>query len=114
MFKKTMSHWHDDAMIKIERISWILSPAFAVLREGTEIPGDDPKLHVYGEDHSENWHVQVDTSVLCTLNIFHEYVTSLLTLIVILILQIFRSIDSGSVQGFPKRIDVAQAQARKS
>ncbi|CAN4083496.1 unnamed protein product [Withania somnifera] len=51
-FKKTMSHWHDDAMLKIERISWILSPAFAI----------------------------------------------------------FRSIDSGSVQGFPKRIDVAQAQ----
>ncbi|XP_009594604.1 phospholipase D delta isoform X3 [Nicotiana tomentosiformis] len=81
LFKKTMSRWHDDAMIKIERISWILSPAFAVFREGTEIPGDDPKLHVYGEDHSENWHVQI-----------------------------FRSIDSGSVQGFPKRIDVAQAQ----
>ncbi|MCE0482556.1 hypothetical protein HAX54_041415 [Datura stramonium] len=80
-FKKTMSHWHDDAMLKIERISWILSPAFAVLKDSTGIPEDDPKLHVYGEDHSENWHVQI-----------------------------FRSIDSGSVQGFPKRIDVAQAQ----
>ncbi|KAM3362949.1 phospholipase D delta [Capsicum galapagoense] len=80
-FKKTMSHWHDDAMLKIERISWILSPAFAVLKEGTTIPVDDPRLYVYGEDHSENWHVQI-----------------------------FRSIDSGSVQGFPKRIDAAQAQ----
>ncbi|KAM3286510.1 phospholipase D delta [Capsicum chacoense] len=80
-FKKTMSHWHDDAMLKIERISWILSPAFAVLKEGTTIPEDDPRLYVCGEDHSENWHVQI-----------------------------FRSIDSGSVQGFPKRIDAAQAQ----
>ncbi|CAN4078670.1 unnamed protein product [Withania somnifera] len=84
LFKKTITHWHDDAMLKIERISWILSPAFAVLKESSTIPEDDPKLHVYGEDHSENWHVQI-----------------------------FRSIDSGSVQGFPKRIDVAQAQARK-
>ncbi|XP_049382186.1 phospholipase D delta [Solanum stenotomum] len=80
-FKKTMSHWHDDAMLKIERISWILSPALAVLKDSTAIPEDDPKLHVYGEDHSENWHVQI-----------------------------FRSIDSGSVQGFPKTIDVAHAQ----
>lgn len=60
-----MSHWHDDAMLKIERISWILSPAFAVLKDSTGIPEDDPKLHVYGEDHSENWHVQVDTFLFC-------------------------------------------------
>ncbi|OIT38658.1 phospholipase d delta, partial [Nicotiana attenuata] len=80
-FKKTMSRWNDDAMLKIERISWILSPAFAVFKVGTEIPADDPKLYVSGEDHPENWHVQI-----------------------------FRSIDSGSVQGFPKSIDVAKAQ----
>ncbi|XP_009768465.1 phospholipase D delta-like [Nicotiana tabacum] len=80
-FKKTMSRWNDDAMLKIERISWILSPAFAVFKVGTEIPADDPKLYVAGEDHPENWHVQI-----------------------------FRSIDSGSVQGFPKSIDVAKAQ----
>ncbi|XP_016481357.2 phospholipase D delta [Nicotiana tabacum] len=80
-FKKTMSRWNDDAMLKIERISWILSPAFAVFKEGTEIPADDPKLYVSGEDRHDNWHVQI-----------------------------FRSIDSGSVQGFPKSIDVAKAQ----
>ncbi|PHT91021.1 Phospholipase D delta [Capsicum annuum] len=65
-FKKTMSHWHDDAMLKIERISWILSPAFAVLKEGTTIPVDDPRLYVYGEDHSENWHVQ---NLVCSKNL---------------------------------------------
>lgn len=32
LLKKKMSHWHDDAMIKIERISWILSPAFCFER----------------------------------------------------------------------------------
>ncbi|WMV16574.1 hypothetical protein MTR67_009959 [Solanum verrucosum] len=65
-FKKTMSHWHDDAMLKIERISWILSPALAVLKDSTAIPEDDPKLHVYGEDHSENWHVQ---NLVCSKNL---------------------------------------------
>ncbi|KAJ8544762.1 hypothetical protein K7X08_017345 [Anisodus acutangulus] len=79
--KKTMSRWHDDAMLKIERISWILSPAFAVSKERTEIPEDDPELYVSREDHPENWHVQI-----------------------------FRSIDSGSVQGFPRSIAVAEEQ----
>ncbi|KAK4348005.1 hypothetical protein RND71_034344 [Anisodus tanguticus] len=79
--KKTMSRWHDDAMLKIERISWILSPAFAVSKGRTEIPEDDPELYVSREDHPENWHVQI-----------------------------FRSIDSGSVQGFPRSIAVAEEQ----
>ncbi|KAL3344321.1 hypothetical protein AABB24_023649 [Solanum stoloniferum] len=79
--KKTMARWHDDAMLKIERISWILSPAFAVSKERTEIPEDDPELYVSREDHTENWHVQI-----------------------------FRSIDSGSVQGFPRSTDVAEEQ----
>lgn len=57
-----MARWHDDAMLKIERISWILSPAFAVSKERTEIPEDDPELYVSREDHPENWHVQVDIS----------------------------------------------------
>lgn len=65
-----MSRWNDDAMLKIERISWILSPAFAVFKEGTEIPADDPKLYVAGEDHPENWHVQVDFS--CHAEIFNR------------------------------------------
>ncbi|KAK6150272.1 hypothetical protein DH2020_015204 [Rehmannia glutinosa] len=83
LLKKTRSHWHDDAMIKIERISWILSPAFSVSKDGTyrPCPEDDPKLHVSREDHPENWHEQI-----------------------------FRSIDSGSVRGFPKFYDEAQTQ----
>ncbi|KAK4416876.1 Phospholipase D delta [Sesamum alatum] len=83
LLRKKMSHWHDDAMIKIERISWILSPAVFISKDGTyrSSPEDDPKLYVNREEHPENWHVQI-----------------------------FRSIDSGSVRGFPKFYDEAQAQ----
>ncbi|KMT06927.1 hypothetical protein BVRB_6g152640 [Beta vulgaris subsp. vulgaris] len=81
-WRKKMSHWHDDALIKIDRISWILSPQ----REATDddvtvIPEDDPALWVSKEEHQENWHVQV-----------------------------FRSIDSGSLRGFPKTVQLAKAQ----
>ncbi|KAK9270670.1 hypothetical protein L1049_026252 [Liquidambar formosana] len=71
---KRISHWHDDALIKLERISWILSPS-------PSIPIDDPKLWVSKEDDPENWHVQI-----------------------------FRSIDSGSLAGFPKDVQSAEAQ----
>ncbi|XAR73730.1 Phospholipase D [Bertholletia excelsa] len=80
--KKT-SHWHDDAMIKIERISWFLSPSYSVPEADshTVVPEDDPSLWISEEDDPENWHVQI-----------------------------FRSIDSGSVKGFPKTVDVAESQ----
>ncbi|KAF2298011.1 hypothetical protein GH714_006959 [Hevea brasiliensis] len=71
---KRATHWNDDSLIKLARISWILSP-------GPSIPNDDPKLWVSNEEDPENWHVQV-----------------------------FRSIDSGSLKGFPK--DVYQAEAQ--
>ncbi|KAJ7957924.1 Phospholipase D [Quillaja saponaria] len=71
---KRISHWHDDSLIRLERISWILSPS-------PSTPNDDPALWVSNEDDPENWHVQV-----------------------------FRSIDSGSLKGFPK--DVYQAEAQ--
>ncbi|KAL0347465.1 UNVERIFIED_CONTAM: Phospholipase D delta [Sesamum calycinum] len=71
---KRISHWHDDALLKIERISWIISPS-------TTVPNDHPLLWVSGEDDPENWHVQV-----------------------------FRSIDSGSLKGFPKNVHAADAQ----
>ncbi|KAF5739316.1 Phospholipase D isoform 1 [Tripterygium wilfordii] len=71
---KRISHWHDDALIKLERISWILSPS-------STLPNDDPALWVNSEDDPENWHVQV-----------------------------FRSIDSGSLKGFPKNVFQAEAQ----
>ncbi|KAM7257284.1 hypothetical protein ACFE04_013025 [Oxalis oulophora] len=71
---KRVTHWHDDALIKLERISWILSPS-------STTPEDDPKLWVSKEEDPENWHVQV-----------------------------FRSIDSGSVKGFPK--DIYEVEAK--
>ncbi|CAN0847878.1 Phospholipase D delta [Linum grandiflorum] len=61
---KTVSHWHDDSLIKLERISWILSPS-------PSVTSDDPSLWVT---------------------------------------EVFRSIDSGSLKGFPK--DVFQAEAQ--
>ncbi|KAH6789181.1 phospholipase D delta [Perilla frutescens var. frutescens] len=72
-FKK-ISRWHDDALIKIERISWISSPS-------ANVPNDHPSLWVSKEDDPENWHVQV-----------------------------FRSIDSGSLKGFPKNVHSAKRQ----
>lgn len=69
-----ISRWHDDALIKIDRISWINSPSESV-------PNDDPSLWVNQEDDPENWHIQV-----------------------------FRSIDSGSVKGFPKNAHSAAEQ----
>ena len=58
-FKKK-SHWHDDDLIKIDRISWIKSPAPYVLKDGiTSVPKDDPELSVSTEDDPESWHVQV-------------------------------------------------------
>lgn len=49
---KKISHWHDDALIKIERISWIISPT-------SSVSNDDQSLWVTNEDDPENWHVQV-------------------------------------------------------
>ncbi|KAF2306309.1 hypothetical protein GH714_016387 [Hevea brasiliensis] len=63
---KRVSHWHDDALIKIERISWILSPPFNVKDSVTVVPPDDPII--------------------------------------------FRSIDTGSLKGFPKNAHDCQAQ----
>ncbi|WOL18179.1 phospholipase D delta-like isoform X1 [Canna indica] len=70
LFKKS-SHWHDDALIRLERISWILSPSDSVSE-------DDPSLWVSQEQDAEQWHVQV-----------------------------FRSIDSGSLKGFPDNVQEA-------
>lgn len=56
---KRISHWHD-ALIKIERISWILSPHLTVLDDGSiKVPEDDPKVYVSKEEDPGNWHVQV-------------------------------------------------------
>lgn len=58
-FKK-VSHWHDDSLIKIERISWILSPQLSVESDGTtRVPIDDSTIQVSEEENPETWHVQV-------------------------------------------------------
>ncbi|KAK7406873.1 hypothetical protein VNO78_08508 [Psophocarpus tetragonolobus] len=89
LFKKA-SQWHDDSLIRIERISWILSPSISTSKDisnskekldYTIVPEDDPLVWVSSEDDPENWHVQI-----------------------------FRSIDSGSLKGFPKNVDVALSQ----
>ncbi|XP_042035647.1 phospholipase D delta-like isoform X2 [Salvia splendens] len=67
------SRWHD-ALIKIDKISWINSPS-------VNVPNDHPLLWVYEEDDPDNWHVQI-----------------------------FRSIDSGSLKGFPKSVYAAEKQ----
>lgn len=61
--RKKVSHWHDDALIKIDRISWILSPKMSHSKESkdvTIVPEDDPALWVQREDDPEDWHVQVE------------------------------------------------------
>lgn len=44
---------HDDELIQIERISWILGPKHPFPPEG------DSKLYVTRDDDPESWHVQV-------------------------------------------------------
>uniref|UniRef100_I1PH77 Phospholipase D n=1 Tax=Oryza glaberrima TaxID=4538 RepID=I1PH77_ORYGL len=67
---KKVASWHHDTLIKINRMSWIVTPA-----------ADKANAHVCEEKDPENWHVQV-----------------------------FRSIDSGSVKGFPKIVQEAESQ----
>ena len=59
---RRVSHWHDDALIKIDRISWILSPVQSAWKHEklASVPEEDPFLWVSKEEHPENWHVQVD------------------------------------------------------
>ncbi|CAL1385548.1 unnamed protein product [Linum trigynum] len=68
---KKVTHWHDDALLRLDRISWILNPS----NHG------DKDVYACDESDPERWHVQI-----------------------------FRSIDSGSVRGFPKAVGEAAAQ----
>ncbi|KAL4348798.1 hypothetical protein GQ457_17G011080 [Hibiscus cannabinus] len=70
---RKVSPWQDDALIKVDRVSWIACPS-----SGSD---GDKVMHGTDEEDPENWHVQV-----------------------------FRSIDSGSVKGFPKDVKQAAAQ----
>ncbi|KAI3415146.1 Phospholipase D [Psidium guajava] len=89
------SHWRDDSLLEIGRISWILRPTSSESyvstsslskddpdKHITHVPEDNPNLYVSKEDDPNCWHVQI-----------------------------FRSIDSGSVKGFPtKKKDIAEKQ----
>ncbi|KAF8043392.1 hypothetical protein BT93_A1658 [Corymbia citriodora subsp. variegata] len=94
LFVKGKKQRHDDSLFEIGRFSWILSPTSTESHDSTslskddrheritEVPMDNPNLYVSQEDDPNNWHVQI-----------------------------FRSIDSGSVEGFPtKKKDVAGKQ----
>ncbi|KAM5574402.1 phospholipase D delta-like [Rosa sericea] len=70
---KKVTNKHDDALIRLDRVSWIVTP--------TSDHNGDEKVRVSNEEDRENWHVQV-----------------------------FRSIDSGSVKGFPKGVQDAEVQ----
>ncbi|CAN6291154.1 unnamed protein product [Urochloa humidicola] len=67
---KKVASWRYDTLIKLNRMSWIVSPATG-----------EENAHVCDEQDPENWHVQV-----------------------------FRSIDSGSIKGFPKLVQEAESQ----
>ncbi|WCJ18381.1 phospholipase D delta [Euphorbia peplus] len=70
---RKVTHWHEDALLKLDRISWISTPSPG--------PDGDKNVRVSEEEDLENWHVQI-----------------------------FRSIDSGSVRGFPKAVEEATTQ----
>uniref|UniRef100_A0A7N1A504 phospholipase D n=1 Tax=Kalanchoe fedtschenkoi TaxID=63787 RepID=A0A7N1A504_KALFE len=79
---KSKANWHDDSLIKIERISWIISPPSPEIKDDviTCIPKEEPSVWVSREDDPETWNVQI-----------------------------FRSIDSGSLRGFPKDVVTAKS-----
>ncbi|KAG4398860.1 hypothetical protein GLYMA_08G126700v4 [Glycine max] len=70
---KKVTNWHDDALLRLDRISWIVKPS--------PCSKGDKSVHVTDEKDPESWNVQI-----------------------------FRSIDSGSVKGFPKDVDKAKSQ----
>ncbi|TVU33629.1 hypothetical protein EJB05_25455, partial [Eragrostis curvula] len=79
--KSPSKHWKDDALLRLDRIPWILSPAGD--DNGEEKEDDDGHLRVVPEDDPECWHAQV-----------------------------FRSVDSGSVKGFPRPWETEEMELR--
>ncbi|KAI4375535.1 hypothetical protein MLD38_013393 [Melastoma candidum] len=53
---KNVRHWHDDTLIKLDRISWILSPQLG--SDGDQI------VRVKDEVDPENWHVQIASKII--------------------------------------------------
>jgi phospholipase D1/2 len=73
----------DDSLLKLERISWILSPTAAAAAAANDDDGEQRALHALPEDDPECWHAQV-----------------------------FRSVDAGSVKRFPRPWERAEMARR--
>lgn len=56
LFRRAKAHWKDDALLKLERISWILSPSDSGAGDG-----DDGDSHLYAlpDGHPDCWNAQV-------------------------------------------------------
>lgn len=52
---KKVTHWHEDALIRLDRISWILTPSSGL--DGDKI------VRVTDEEDHETWHVQVGSKL---------------------------------------------------
>ena len=77
--------------------------------------GDDPLVWVSSEADPENSMFRLDNAILVLSDVtcllfFLDFGDNSFHYIVSKLLQIFRSIDSGSLKGFPKRVDVALSQ----
>ncbi|CAD6248318.1 unnamed protein product [Miscanthus lutarioriparius] len=88
MFGGKAAHRKDDALLKLERIPWILSPskrrsAAAGDADADDDERDQPALHVVPDGDPERWHAQV-----------------------------FRSVDAGSVKRFPRPWERAEMARR--
>lgn len=88
MFGGKAAHRKDDALLKLERIPWILSPskrrsAAAGAADANDDEQDQHALHVVPDGDPERWHAQV-----------------------------FRSVDAGSVKRFPRPWERAEMSRR--
>jgi phospholipase D1/2 len=60
---KKVTQWHDDALIRIERISWMLNPSSG--------PDGDQNVRVSDEKDPDNWHVQVGRKMFRIIYLHH-------------------------------------------
>ncbi|KAL3729552.1 hypothetical protein ACJRO7_026647 [Eucalyptus globulus] len=89
---KNVRHWHENALLRLDRISWILCPSTS--------PDGDKKVRVRDEDDRENWHLQVGKLSVKLMTIFKDFIRK----------QNEVSIDSGSVKRFSKSVEEAAKQ----
>jgi phospholipase D1/2 len=57
---RKVTNWHDDALLRLDRISWIVKPSSG--------PEGDKSVRVTEDADPESWHVQVHIYV--TINLF--------------------------------------------